>query len=145
MQFIVKTGDDDVRSPFADYLREKKKTVEFQFQGVFKTAPHGTVYFGVELPRMMELSRLTSSVAHGVVMAMSALNRNMGKMHFSVVTERDKKAPLENECSHVVYPLAQAVDTLIVTELDDWPKLGKDLPWRKEKVSAFDTEHVYTF
>jgi len=149
MMVLVKTSDHDASNPWAEYLRTsvagKKKTVEIQIQGRFLNEPHGTVYIGAELPRPVNVSRLAAAALRGVVSAVGSLNKNLGKMNFGLVTSRDGEG-LSDEVSHTVYPLANSVDTLLVTKLDEpWPALGGTLPNIKQRVESFDTKHVYTF
>ena len=102
---------------FAPYFDGKRRWTELQMQGTFKKIPDGTLYMGVEVP--------TPAVSMGL-MARGVANMLM-KLLKSMVPDAHYSFGSKDECPHIVFPIASAMDTFIVTpEGVEPPKIGVD-------------------
>eukprot|EP00051_Salpingoeca_urceolata_P009425 m.114461 g.114461 ORF g.114461 m.114461 type:complete len:692 (+) comp16298_c0_seq1:319-2394(+) len=116
LPFVRGNGND-----LPSYFDGKKRAFELQFQGKFLREPRGELWFGVELeqpPKMGHMRRVVSGV---LLKFIKAFGRGL---HYSF-----GDSGKAGDQSHLAFPLASAMDCLLVTpEGEVPPPLGMEIP-----------------
>ncbi len=114
---------------FAWAFERKKRRFDIHFQLTFKVDPKGVVYLGGELPRKMHLGLATDLACKGILAVVKRLASNL---HASFGDSDEN-----GESSHIVFPLWQAADRLILSKPgESLPPIGKGPIMEKDEDRA---------
>jgi hypothetical protein len=132
-------GDTALR--ISDYLQDKARRFEFQFQIKLKKVPTGPLFLGCELEHPIKISRWTKGLA-GVLLAM--IRRINSGFHYSWgVDQHSRKHPVDPkdmdagmyENTHLSFPVEASMDRIVITKPGETPpELGHELYESNESV-----------
>jgi hypothetical protein len=125
----------EVPNNISNYMKDKKRRFEFQFQIRFKKVPKGPLFLGTEVESNIKISRFTRGLV-GLLLGM--IRRINSGFHYSFGSKDANEAQLENgdyEKTHLSFPVEASMDRVVITKPgEEPPKLGEELHESPESV-----------
>ena len=130
MMFMMRTPDCDDPTAIStletkatsNYLRDKKRRFEFQFQICLKKIPTGRVYFSLELAKAVKMGIIQRAFVGAAMAFVRTTNNNY---HYSLQgsTENGKE-----EKPHMAFPVEESMDRIVSTPPGEpVPVLGQEI------------------
>lgn len=110
-------------SNFVDYLRDKQRRFEFQFQMKLKKVPQGkSVYFSCELDEPIKMGMIQRAF---VGAAMAFMKSSNPTFHYSITGSKERSPDGKYERPHMSFTVEGSLDRLVVSKPNEpVPKLG---------------------
>ena len=120
---------EPVSALWSEYFEARPNQMfELQIQGSFKRLPVGTLFMGAEIQSRPRVGKIMSRL---ITVVMNFVQRRMFGLHWALGEAEYAPTPAARalwEAPHIVFPLARAMDRVVVTaDGDDVPKLGGEL------------------
>ncbi|GKY95001.1 hypothetical protein MPSEU_000464700 [Mayamaea pseudoterrestris] len=157
MMLLVRTPDCDDPSAAStpetlatsNYLRDKQRRFEFQFQIRLKKVPTGRVYFACELSEPVKMGIIQRAFVGAAMAFIKTTNNNF---HYSLQGASSSDNEKE-EKPHMAFPVEEGMNRVVMTPLGEpVPKLGEeiveDLELYKQRRKGLQIDwkldHIYT-
>lgn len=142
----------------SNYLRDKKRQFEFQFQVKLKKIPVGPLYLGCELDQPLKLNMVQKAITSTVLGIVSSMNPGLHHSFGNDNQKHKREIDLKEgryEKAHLSFLLESSMDRIAITRPGEvLPKLGQEIfedevsVKRRKKIGAgsveWNLDNVYT-